>query len=124
MGRHVGAAAVLLALAFAVLAAGCAGPTPPSGEPSIRGPITSMTAGPDGFGTILVEETSPQGLAYDKASLAVTKGTRLLKRTGDEYVTVTFDDLAEGTLVEVWITGPVRESYPVQADADALVAIE
>ena len=71
-----------------------------------------------------VEETSPQGLAYDKASLAITEDTKLLERVGDEYVEFIFDDLSEGMLVEVWITGPVAESYPIQAAADTVVAAE
>lgn len=117
----------LLAMA-AVLAStaqgGCASLTPPDGEPSIRGSVTSITPRPDGLGTILVEETSPQGLNYDKATLTITKDTKLLKRVGDDYVESTFDGMSTGMVVEVWIAGPVRESYPIQADADTVVELE
>lgn len=119
-----GAAAVLVALALSAVLAGCAVSAPPDSQPSIRGPITSISAGAEGFGTILVEETSPQGLSFDKASLAITKDTKLLKRDGDGYVEFAYGGLSEGMFVEVWITGPVRESYPVQADADTLVVLE
>jgi hypothetical protein len=118
-------ALITLAMALATAAlGGCASLAPPSGEPSIRGPITNVTPGTDGLGIILVEETSPQRLTYDKASLAITEDTTLLKRVGDEYVEFTFDDFSKGMLVEVWITGPVRESYPIQADADTVVELE
>ena len=32
-----------------------------------------------------------------------------------------FDDLTEGTAVQVWFDGPVAESYPVQATAGSIV---
>ena len=103
---------------------GCASLAPPDGEPSIRGSVTSITPRSDGLGIILVEEASPQGLDYDKASLAITKDTDLLKRVGNGYVEITIEDIRTGMAVEVWITGPVRESYPIQADADTVVELE
>ncbi len=106
------------------LSGGCAKLGPPSGEPSIRGPITHITPGSDGLGTILVEESSPQGLDHDKASLRVGEHTKLLKRGDAGYVEITFDDMTTGMLVEAWITGPVAESYPVQAAAGAVVQLE
>ncbi len=54
---------------------GCGGLEPPSGEPSVRGLITRVTPGSDGLGVILVEETSPQGLDYDKGSLTIAADT-------------------------------------------------
>jgi len=125
--KHLRRLFTLLALAAMLAPAafgGCASLTPPDSEPSIRGSVTSITPRFDGLGTILVEETSPQGLDYDKASLAITKDTKLLKRFGGGYVEFTFDDIRAGMVVEVWITDPVRESYPVQADADTVVAPE
>lgn len=103
---------------------GCSSLTPLNDELSIRGSITSITPRPDGLGTILVEETSPQGLEFDKAALAIIEDTKFLKRAGDDYVEFTFDDIWVSMLVEVWITGPVRESYPIQADADTVVALD
>lgn len=127
--RQFARSVLLIAMAAALVLApallgGCAEPAPPSGEPSIRGPITSITPGSDGLGFILVEETSPQGLEYDKASLRITKDTKLLKRVGGDYVEFTFDDISTGMLVEVWITGPVAESYPIQAAADTVVDLD
>ncbi|MBN1320013.1 MAG: hypothetical protein JXA87_04140 [Thermoleophilia bacterium] len=117
------AMAASLALIPAALG-GCAKVPPPSGQPSIRGSITSVTRGSDGLGAILVEEASPQGLDYDKASLRITKDTEFLRRVGADYVEITFDDIVTGMLVEAWITGPVAESYPVQAAADTVVQLE
>ncbi len=115
----------LLLATFVVSAIGCGTKlAPPKGVPSIIGAITSITPGQGGFGAVLVEETSPKHLAFDKASLAITADTLLMKRVGDTYERIGFGDLKRGMLVEVWITGPVRESYPVQADADTLVVLE
>jgi hypothetical protein len=125
--KHLPRLFALLAMAAMLAPAalgGCASLTPPNDEPSIRGSVTSITPRSDGLGIILVEETSPQGLEYDKASLAITKDTKLLKRAGDDYVELTLDDMRVGMVVEVWITGPVRESYPIQADADTVVELE
>lgn len=119
------AALVLLTSALALAAlAGCAKLAPPKGGPSIRGVITTITPGEGNLGSILVEESSPQGLSFDKASLAITKDTKLLRGVADAYERIAFANLRKGALVEVWITGPVRESYPVQADADTLVVLE
>jgi len=119
--RHALAGRVVIGSA---VLGGCASPALPSGEPSIRGAITGIMQGSDGFGMILVEETSPQGRDYDKASLTITEDTKLLKRVGDECVAFTFDDLSEGVLVEVWITGPVAESYPIRAAAHTILEAE
>lgn len=119
-----GAAAVLVALAVFATLAGCAPPAPPGGEPSIRGVITTITPGEGNLGAVLVEETSPQGLSFDKASLAITKDTRILRGAAGSFERIGFADLKQGMLVEVWITGPVAESYPVQAAADTLVVLE
>ena len=123
--RSVSLVAITAAIAImtAVLG-GCSELAPPSGEPSIRGPVTSITPGSNGLGIILVEETAPQGLDYDKGALTITKDTVLLKRVGDDYAELAFDDLSTGTPVEVWITGAVAESYPIQAAADTVVALE
>jgi hypothetical protein len=125
--KHLPRLFALLAMAAMLAPAalvGCASLTPPNGEPSIRRSVTSITPLSEGSGIILVEETSPQGLGYDKASLAITRDTRFLERVGEGYIAFTFDDISEGMVVEAWITGPVKESYPIQADADTAVMLE
>jgi beta-N-acetylhexosaminidase len=52
---------------------------------------------------------------YDKASIAITDKTKIIKKATQKKFLM--DDLKEGVQVEVLLEGPVRESYPVQADA-------
>jgi len=117
-------AAVAVALLLSGLLLGCAAPKPPDTEPSIRGVITNVTPRADGFWVILIEETSPEGFEFDKASLAITKDTTILKPVGDGYQVVTLEEPIEGLFVDAWVTGPVRESYPIQADADVVVLLD
>ncbi|HZL06285.1 MAG TPA: DUF3221 domain-containing protein [Coriobacteriia bacterium] len=119
----IAATSTMLLLAL-VAVAGCAPLAPPSGDPSIRGVITTITSGDGSLGSILVEETTPQGLSFDKASLTVTKDSKLIRAVNAAYERIAFADLRSGTLVEVWTTGPVAESYPVQAAAGTLVVLE
>lgn len=122
--RVTTAAAVAVALLLSVAVAGCAAPKPPDTAPSIRGVITSVTPGADGFWVILIEETTPEGFEFDKASLTITKDTEILKPAGNGYRVVTLEEPMEGLFVDAWVTGPVRESYPIQADADVVVLLD
>ena len=112
---------VMLAAGLLLAATACA-PTVPAEDPSIRGTITSITPG-DAGGTILVEmPTGGQAFDYDKAAVRVAEdSTVLLMDTEGGYSDATFDDLAEGQTVDVWFTGAVAESYPVQATADVVL---
>jgi hypothetical protein len=69
-------------------------------------------------------ETAPEGFEFDKASLTITKDTEILKPVGNGYQVVTLEEPIEGLFVDAWVTGPVRESYPVQADADVVVLLD
>lgn len=117
-------AAFAVALLLAGCVGGCTAPKTPDTPPSIRGVVTSVSPGADGLGAVLIEESAPQGLEFDKASLTLTKDTEVLKQVGDGYQVVAFEALLEGVLVEAWVTGPVRESYPIQADADVVLVLE
>ncbi|TDB37966.1 MAG: DUF3221 domain-containing protein [Actinobacteria bacterium] len=96
-------------------------PSPPDTEPSIRGTITSITLDASGLGSVLVEAAPGEGLAYDKASVAIVDKTRVLLKGTDGWGRFSASDLKKGDTVEVWFTGAVAESYPVQATADTLV---
>jgi hypothetical protein len=96
-------------------------PHPPDTAPSIRGTITSITVGEDGFGSIMVEGPIADGTTYDKASVTVTKKTTVLMEGLDGWGRFSFAELSEGDTVNVWFTGAVAESYPVQATAKMVV---
>ena len=141
------AAVVLLMTLFATACAGGGGTdaaTPPDGDPYITGEITSVapfvpvtencvdptgadpddsvssddppfcSTGSEAAGTILVEER-PDG---NKASLQVTT---VWRETTDGLEEASFADLEVGQTVSAWVSGPVAESFPVQATADAVV---
>jgi len=122
----VGATTVICVIV--ALVSGCggsgdkAGEAPPSDEPDITGIISSVTAqegDTDLLGSILVEATDSSDGQYDMASVTVTPETEIYDTSSftDQPVRVDFDALAEGQLVAVVFTGPVAESYPVQAKA-------
>lgn len=84
----------------------------------------------DVVGSILVEEQpdrpvgGPGPPAGDKASVTVDTGSQILRHAGEGYAEAAFDALEVGQVVQVWFSGPVAESYPVQAGAEAVVISE
>lgn len=113
---------LLFAVAMALLA-GCAAGSPPSEAPSITGTVTQASWNDEGIGTMLVEgPTQPAGAVSDKASVTVTEDTTFYAADGSRL-----DDrprLSVGAEVRVWFTGPVAESYPVQATAKAVQYVD
>ncbi|MBC7265369.1 MAG: hypothetical protein H5T75_00075 [Coriobacteriia bacterium] len=106
----------VLGVAVALLAAGCA-PRPPRGAPDFSAvTVLSVSPGQDGNGSVLVESD-----AAGKASVTISADTRVLRETGSGYEQATFADVAAGQTLDVWTTGQVAESYPVQAWATAIV---
>ncbi len=85
----------------------------PRTTPSIVGQVTAIA-----LPTIVVEEkpNEPHGAA--KAGVRITDSTRVSRR-GKGVVGVT--ELRVGQQVSVWFTGPVMESYPLQATAGVIV---
>lgn len=84
----------------------------------------------DVVGSVLVEEQPDRPVggkgppAGDKASVTVDTGSQILRPAGDGYAEAAFDALEVGQVVQVWFSGPVAESYPVQAGAEAVVISE
>jgi hypothetical protein len=115
----------------------CVGGSPGADEfrPDISGTITGVYPAEGALrergmlGSILVESSaSPPGTKspYDKASVTVTVNTRIFEQTtapGQERRPVVFEALQVGQSVQVEFTGPVIESYPVQATAGAVVIL-
>lgn len=96
----------------------------PNPNPAIRGSITNRSpANGEGglLGSILVEGTIEDDTQFDKASIAVTSETKIFEQVGQERQAATFEALQVGQKVEAWFTGPVAESYPVQAVASDIV---
>ncbi len=75
---------------------------------------------------LLVEEKPNEAAGSNKASvrLDLTEGARLLKQQGGKVVEADLQSLSAGQRVRVWFTGPVAESYPVQATADVVLILE
>lgn len=97
------------------------------GDADIRGYITdiSTTESDEGgmLGTILIEGEPEEDTGFDKASVRVTRDTRILTETDGETSETTFSDLRMGQYVQAAFTGPVAESYPVQATAAEIVVL-
>lgn len=123
----------IMAAALAVLAAAsaCAAPGEPEqpalsslnvpGESAdIIGGVTQVERSGDGA-RLLVEQVPTRSAGYPIASVYVTSRTRILARSGGRTTRASAADLSVGTRVQVWFTGGVRESYPVQADAGTLL---
>jgi hypothetical protein len=109
-------------LALALLVASACGGAAANRAADIAGIVTSVSGRTDGV-TVLVESDPSTPTAGQKASVAVTSGTRVTRRAQGGDVTATMRDLVPGTLVEVWFDGPAAMSYPIQAKAQTLVII-
>jgi hypothetical protein len=108
---------------FAVGAALLLGCTEPEPEPvqavDIRGVVTSLAHGGQGnaVGTLRIEGAKMADTRYDKAVVTLTPETRIYQREPNGKSAVQFGSLRLGDKVQVRFTGPVAESYPVQARA-------
>src|SRR5262245_18936386 len=96
-----------------------------SGSADIRGTVTRLSrAGGEGqkriIGKVLIEGRKETDTHVDKAYVSVTSETRFFISHYKERKSASFNDLKEGQLVEANFTGPVMESYPVQATASEI----
>jgi hypothetical protein len=113
----------------AAILVACGGAAAPTGEPSLRGVVTTVSPSADGSGGALrVVWTSGPGVGtraeYDAADVTVTEKTAVFKRdsaSGDRLQKIEFGEIVVGDIVEAWFTGAVAESYPVQATASTVV---
>jgi beta-N-acetylhexosaminidase len=121
-------ASVILAL---ILAASLFGSfdTLAAGQVDVRGTITHLRRAEGEsqskvWGRILIEGVKEPDTQHDKASVAIRSETKLFIRRGKERQPAEFTALKEGQKVEAIFTGPVAESYPVQATAAEITIIE
>ena len=85
-----------------------------AGPPSIQGRVTAVNRAGERIGSIRIEANPSESSGSDKAVVRITQDTEILR---DDSTRADFTALSNGQWVRVWFTGPVRESYPVQADA-------
>ncbi|MEO6462089.1 MAG: DUF3221 domain-containing protein [Candidatus Eisenbacteria bacterium] len=90
----------------------------PDTPPSIAGTITSLDVDGEHLGSLRVEAVPGEEAGSDKAVVRIEQGTALLTDSGRK---IGLSQFKVGRKVRAWFTGPVRESYPVQADAATVI---
>ncbi|NLJ49080.1 MAG: DUF3221 domain-containing protein [Candidatus Atribacteria bacterium] len=109
-------------------------PFPPNSDTQIdiRGTILNINPAQVNFtilGTIYVEGSLYEDTFYDKAYISITPSTLIFKidnrfSSNSQFIPIPFSELQTGMMVEVAFTGPVLESYPVQATAKKIVILD
>jgi len=118
---HLG---ILVGMIFALVALGGASCSQqqsvelPTSPPSIAGTITHVDPAGERIGSIRVEAVPEDEAGSDKAVVRIEQATQLVDATGRA---IAFNDLQVGRKVRAWFTGPVAESYPVQARAATVI---
>jgi hypothetical protein len=123
--RRLGALpSILLAVALVWLAGCDDTETGPPG-PDIRGVVTSLARQGQGsaVGTLRVEGPRMDDTRYAKALITVTPETKVFQRLPAGKGPVPFSEVRLGDKVEVRFTGPVAQSYPVQATAGEILIV-
>jgi hypothetical protein len=118
----------------------CSGGNPKAGAPpsafrnerqaDFRGRIKSITKADvkrekkEWLGSILVEATGGRDTPFEKASVDISNETEIFKQVANEMKPAKLSDLKVGLMVDVYLTGPVAYSYPVQARAKMIIIIQ
>jgi hypothetical protein len=108
-----------------IVACGDNEPSDPSGGPDITGVV--KTASASSTGSTVDAFLVAQGTGdYDKAAVAAVAATAWYRAGDDnvEPIEAPATYALTGKLVEVQFTGPVAESYPVQATAGWIIVHE
>jgi beta-N-acetylhexosaminidase len=96
----------------------------------IRGTVTMVTPASEEakrkgtLATLLVEGTKDKTTSYDKAAVRITTQTKVEKLVGKDRKPAKVEELKKGCKVQALFTGPVAESYPVQATAQEILIVE
>jgi beta-N-acetylhexosaminidase len=98
-------------------------------EADIRGSITSIykvteDSTGDIVGSILIEGNIDKDTEFDKASVTITKKTRIFESKSGKFIKADFDSLKPNQRVQALFTGPVMTSYPVQGTAKEVIILE
>jgi hypothetical protein len=113
---------VIAAAASAVLGACSAGndSVAPAAEPTVRGAVESITHRATASGILV------RGVGDDPCGLMATADTttrHLLRRRDGSLQDAAIGDIAVGDTVEVYVSGPVAESCPLQGRAGTIIRI-
>ena len=99
----------------------------PNPKVDIRGSVTEISVpayrNEEIVAVLLIEGRVEEDTNVDRAWLTITTGTFIGYIDGDEFVRVPFAEIEPGQTVEAIFAGPVAESYPVQANARALLIL-
>lgn len=95
-------------------------------SPDIIGHISMVIALPTEprTGLVIIEGPRREETLYDRASVIVSMATVIIDKTGAGERIAAFGFLTAGQKVEALFTGPVAESYPVQATASLITVLE
>jgi hypothetical protein len=96
---------------------GGGGTPPPIAAADITGHISRLSAGADGSASFLVVADAHDSGVYDRAAVRTTATTVVWAPAGEGRRSLAPGDLHDGLRIAVRLTGPVAESYPVQAVA-------
>lgn len=114
-----------LFMGLMVLPIGCTSmPEALETEPDFTGFITEVhpIGRGDTLGQILVESHADK--LVDKYMITIKDETQIFKQDGDELRQVAFEVFGTKQRVQVWFSGPVMESFPMQAAAQQVVITE
>ncbi|MGM0367518.1 MAG: DUF3221 domain-containing protein [Actinomycetota bacterium] len=93
----------------------------------IRGYIASINfaqVANEAEAIVLIEGSIEEDTLYDRASVSITAQTRILRNVGGKIQNAGIGELEQGQRVQAAFTGPVMETYPVQAEAKEIVILE
>lgn len=93
----------------------------PADAASIIGEITQVERSDDGPLRILVEQIPSRSAGEPIAWITVNRRTDVLQRAGGSLSAASPAEFEVGMRVQVWFTGPVAESFPVQATAGTIL---
>lgn len=115
--------ALLVLTVALIVMAGNAGSKPPATDPDMRSAkIVGAERLDDGWSLQLeVDPGNVTSGSYDAASVRVDAKTKLFRPSEDGYERVEMETVVLADMLDVWFTGPVAESYPVQATAGTIV---
>jgi hypothetical protein len=116
--------ATLLGLSMACALAADAEPKSKPPKADVRGKIETVSLKGGMVGRLLIEGTKEKDTQHDKASVRLTKATKVYKWVDGKKKEAKVEDLKKGATVQADFTGPVAESYPVQATAKEILILD